>query len=100
MVAFEISVNGHHIRTITSGECGMLNVDVMWAKIERQDGTVHEEFTARPSGLEGTDGDAVSWPGASLNMGDSVTIRMVNVETTGDTPSERVPRAELLTKRP
>jgi hypothetical protein len=95
MVGFEISVNGHHIRTISVGEFGMLTADVMWARIQQQKGTIHEEFRVMPSGLEGRLGDSVRWPDALLKIGDSVTVRIVEIDAPADPPTQRTSREAL-----
>jgi hypothetical protein len=99
MVAFEILVNGHHIRTITAGEFGMLNADVMWAKIQTKAGPICEEFRVMPRGMEGNEGDALHWPDADLKIGDIVTIRIVEVERPGDEPHDRWTRDEIQAMR-
>lgn len=95
MIAFEISVNGHHIRTISVGEFGMLTADVMWSRIQTNRGPIHEEFRTFCHGLEGNEGDSLRWSDASLKVGDAVTIRIVEVDSHGDSPSARTTREEL-----
>jgi hypothetical protein len=99
MTAFEIIVNGHHIRTITAGDFGVLNADVMWSKIQPNSGPIDEQFRVLISGLEGNGGDAISWPEAPLKMGDTVTIRIIQAECAGDAPLERCTREEIEAKR-
>jgi hypothetical protein len=95
VIAFEISVNGHHIRTVSVGEFGMLTAEVMWARIRQNSGTIHEEFRTLCHGLEGNEGDSLQWPDAPLKVGDAVTVRIVEVDSPGDSPSGRTTREEL-----
>jgi len=95
MVAFEISVNGHHIRTITAGDFGLLNADVMWARIQTNAGPIVEEFRVLARGLEGNGSESLNWPDCPLSLGDTVTIRIVNADEPGNEPCARMTEAEL-----
>ena len=90
MIAFEISVNGHHVQTIAVGESGMLNVDVTWSRLQKYGATVLEEFLLWPTGLEGYSGDTLQWIRSRLKVGDSVTVKIVEVDGLADPPSERM----------
>jgi hypothetical protein len=98
MIAFEISINGHHIQTVSVGEFGVLTAEVMWDRIQTNSGPILEEFRTMARGLEGNEGDAVHWPHAQLKVGDSVMIRIVDVDGECDAPSERTTRKELREK--
>jgi hypothetical protein len=95
VIAFEISINGHHIRTIAVGEHGMLTADVTWFRMQTQGGAVQEDLRTWSRGLEGPGGESVKWPEAKLKVGDAVTIRIVEADSLGDSPSERMSREKL-----
>jgi len=95
MIAFEISVNGFHIRTVSVGEFGVLTADVMWDRVQTNSGPILEGCRTGARGLIGDGGDSVQWPHAELKVGDSVTIRIVQVDQMCDSPSERMSREEL-----
>jgi hypothetical protein len=93
VIAFEISVNGHHIRTISVGEFGTLHSNVCMVRT-RCGGTIHEGFRVLYDGLD-EKADNLRWPYTSLKLGDAVTIRIVEVDSLVDPPSERVSQEEL-----
>jgi len=95
VVALEILVNGHHIRTVTVGEVGMLNTDIMWHCTPGRSGVFEEECRVMITGLAGIDGDSVHWPDVPCKVGDSITVRIVNTESPGDAPESRMTMAEL-----
>ena len=95
MVAFEILVNGHHIRTITVGEVGMLNTDIMWHCTAGRCGAFDEECRVMLTGLKGMDGDSVRWPDVPCKVGDAVTVRIVSTDSPGDEPFSRMTMNEL-----
>src|SRR5436305_14945861 len=95
MVALEILVNGHHLRTVTVGEVGMLNADVMWHCAPGPSDIFEEECRVMVTGLEGIRGDSVRWPDVPCKVGDSITVRIVNRDSPGDDPESRMTMAEL-----
>ena len=95
MVGFKISINGHHVRTVSVGEFGSLTADVMWSRIQTVQGHILEGIVVGARGLTGDDGDAVDWPKVELKLGDSVTITALDVADEGDPPAGRMSREEL-----
>jgi hypothetical protein len=95
MVALEILVNGHHIRTVTVGDVCMLNTDIMWHCTPGRSGVLEEECRVMITGLAGNDGDSVHWPDVPCTVGDSITVRIVNTDRPGDEPESRKTMAEL-----
>ena len=97
MVAFEISVNGQRLYTIGAGDFGLIAADLMWHRIQTQAGPIHEMVRICGRGLEGTEGNCLNWPAATLKVGDEVTIRITQ-SATCDEPSERITREALRAK--
>lgn len=95
MIAFEISVNGHHFRTIAVGSFEQLCADVVWTRTKRLNGAVSQDFRLTAGGMEGCDGDSVYWPDTPLNLGDAVTIRMVEIDSPPELPAARTTQADL-----
>ena len=99
MVALEIVVNGHHIRTTTVGDVGMLNADITWHRLPGQSGVLEEAARVIVTGIEGVKGDSVYWPDVPCKVGDSITVRIVNTDTPGDVPHDRMTMAQLEASR-
>src|SRR5687768_870234 len=95
MIAFEISINGCHTRTVSVGEFGVLTADVMWDRLQANDGRILGGCRIGARGLVGDEGESVQWTHAPLKVGDFVTIRIVEVDRPCDPPSERMSRDEL-----
>lgn len=99
MLALEISVNGHHIQTISAGEMGMLTAHLMAHRIVRRDGSVAEDLWLHPSGIDDGTGDHVEWVNSYLKVGDTVSIRIVETDIPGDQPFDRLSSDELERRR-
>jgi hypothetical protein len=94
MVAFEISVNGHHIRTIGATNFGSLVADIMWSRTPTNAGPIIEDTRAMFRGLDGESLDAMQWPHIPLRVGDAVTVRIIEASGECDPPSERTTTEE------
>lgn len=95
MIALEILVNGHHVRTVTVGEVGMLNADVAWHRVAGPSGPFEEACRVIVTGIEGVHGDSLHWPDLPCKVGDSITVRIIETTAPGDAPRERRSLAEL-----
>ena len=78
MIAFEISINGNKTTTAGIGEYGVLSAILSWVK-RRADGS--EEMTFDVGGLVSNDQrtENLRWLCENLNIGDEVTIRIVDI---------------------
>jgi len=78
MIAFEVSINGKKGTTAGVGDYGVLSAIVSWVK-RRVDGS--EEMTFEVGGLISDDRQTenLRWLCENLNIGDEVTIRIVEV---------------------
>jgi hypothetical protein len=88
MVAFEISVNGHHVHTIGVGESGILSADVCWANAKT--GQAGTECRLIPFGIEAGNPEQLYWSDIPLKVGDVVTVSIVERDGQCDLPQRRV----------
>ena len=95
MIALEISVNGHHFRTIAVGSFGLLCADVVWTRTKGTNGAISQDFRLTTGGMEGAAGDTVYWPDTQLKPGDTVTIEIVEVDAPPELPAARTTQADL-----
>lgn len=95
MVALEILVNGHHIRTVAVGDVGMLNADITWHRLPGSTGDFGEASRVIVTGIEGVNGDSVYWPDVPCKIGDAITVRIVTTDARGDAPQHRMSMSEL-----
>ena len=78
----------------------MISVHLMAHRIQQVGGTIADEIRLWPHGMEaGVAGDSIGWESSYLKPGDTVTIRIVEVEGGADPPSERTTMAELKEQR-
>jgi hypothetical protein len=95
MLAFEVSVNGKRVCTAGMGDYGVLTSILTWVRrrpAESLNGArIEEELTFEVSALESrkpNPGEHLKWLSEALHVGDSVSIRIVEVDT-ADPPVER-----------
>ena len=95
MVAFEVSVNGKRVCTAGMGDYGVLTSILTWVgrrPAESLNGAgTEEELTLEVSALESRSpnpGEHLKWLSETLRVGDSVSIRIAEVDT-ADPPVER-----------
>ncbi|MBI2837840.1 MAG: hypothetical protein HYX75_05975 [Acidobacteria bacterium] len=95
MIAFEVSVNGRMVCTAGVRDFGVLSAILTWARRRAEksgDGLdIEEELTFDVGGLDSCAplaGEHLKWLGRSLVVGDSVSIRVVEVEQV-DSPETR-----------
>jgi len=100
MVALEIAVNGERAYVLGVGELEAATVSIQWAKIKTNlPGPTQGRFSVHGFGVKGVAeirvGDMVSigtpfmWPQIALNVGDEVTIRVI--ETAACDPGSEFP---------
>jgi hypothetical protein len=97
MIALEISVNGRHVQTACHGEYGSLEASIMWTRFPEKPTPGKFDNTGRvwSHGLRRDDTgpvryEALRWSPTDLQVGDVVTIRIVEVqEVVGDQPCWR-----------
>jgi len=88
MIAFEIVVNGERAYVLGVGDLEVATVAIQWAKIETNlPGATQGRFLVHGVGLKGDaeirvgdvlcSGTHFMWPQIALNVGDEVTIRVV-----------------------
>jgi hypothetical protein len=95
MIAFEVSLNGKLVCTAGIGDFGVLTSILTWVRrrpaYSRNGDTVEEELTFEVSGRdsrEPTASENLTWLSETLDVGDNVSIRIVEVDT-ADPPLAR-----------
>ena len=108
MIAFEVTLNENRVCTAGVEDFGVLSTIVTWVRrrpeYSRNDNTIEEELTAEVSALDSRDstaGEHLKWLSETLRVGDSISIRIVDVES-GDAATSRYrndPEADARAKR-
>jgi len=86
MIALQLTVNGSPQYTIGIGDLGMLNAEVRWVRLPTKD-SIHESIhvgsrgTTSPENLAMEIPKHVYWQNIRLEVGDEVTIKVVETET-------------------
>jgi hypothetical protein len=108
MIAFEVTLNGKRVCTAGVEDFGVLSTILTWVRRSpehsRDGNTIEEELTAEVSALDTRDpkaGEHLKWLSETLRLGDSISIRIVDVEKV-DPPTSRYcndPEADARAKR-
>jgi hypothetical protein len=87
MIAFEVTLNGNRVCTAGVDDFGVLSTILTWVRrrpeLSRDGNTIEEELTAEVSALDSRDpiaGEHLKWLSERLRVGDSISIRIVDVE--------------------
>lgn len=92
MIAFEVTLNGNRVCTAGIKEWGVLSAIVTWVRRQSEQGpdagNVSEEIGLDVGGLDSTKGEHLKWILTALQVGDAITIRVVETVEV-DTPQER-----------
>lgn len=95
MIAFEVTVNGQRVCTAGIDEWGVLTAILSWVRRrseQSEDGSkVEEELTLDVGGLDSTTPEHLKWMVSALQVGDTVSVRVVETEVV-DPPKERRPQ--------
>jgi hypothetical protein len=81
--AFEIHLNGRYLLTAGVGEDGVLTSIVDWVGRRRLTGAFHFHV----GGLDSATDEHVDWSVPEVNVGDEVTVKIVETEQV--TPADR-----------
>jgi hypothetical protein len=91
VIAFVVSVNGQHVRTIGIGDSGVLSSHVTWVGWPGEVGNLDLGI----SGLDSQTDEHLRWPEPpEIKVGDTVTIQVIETDTV-DTPTDRKTPAQL-----
>ena len=81
MIGLVVSVNGNPLYTIGIGEFGLLRAGVDWGRIKANNGHIHEHLWVGAHGLESGTAKSPYWQNIRLEVGDAVTIKVVETDT-------------------
>jgi hypothetical protein len=90
MKAFEVSLNGQRLCTAGAGDDGVLATGITW--VGGSPPRPASELTFRVGGIDSATGEYLDWPVPQVNVGDEITIRIVETESID--PANRRPKAE------
>jgi hypothetical protein len=89
MIAFQVTVNGSEVCTAGISDFGVVSAIVTWVRrtpAKSADGkSIEEELTFHVGGL---DSEHLNWLRTTLNVGDTVTVRILD-NAHVDAPGER-----------
>jgi hypothetical protein len=86
MIGFEVTINGTKLCTAGIGEPGDLQVNVIWVLRHSQEdftgtpGTADETLSITVHGKAYAGAEYIAWPNTNLQVGDEVSIRVVERE--------------------
>ena len=84
MIGIQVSLNGKPLYTVGAGEFGMMHAEVEWARIAQRKGTIYEHLWVGAKRYTGSPLNDEYWQNHALNVGDEVTMKIVEVDAPDD----------------
>ena len=88
MIAFEILMNGKRLYTMGAGPVGVINAAAKWMRLITDDGTLLEHAVFVGGTSDGTLENVQVWPVENLQVGDEITVRMIESDSCDPPPGQ------------